>query len=962
MKKQSHLSHSALLAALAMAPLSAQKFLPDDPLVKEPPPFAIEDANNRQLSPILEIFGNAFKQGEREVKARGVVPAQGVNTLGEVLDGPWYVNRHGKRPLSQDELVSGPGDQNAPSRSQPWQVLAVNRYGVRQGLLIADARNTLYLVRLDPPRNLELSTGAAMIGSRIFHALGYWVPEHYLVYFTRSELVASPQGEQINAAGKSEKLDEEDIDLLLRRSASDPLRGYRAIALRIPPGFKLLGPYQFVDWRSDDPNDIVPHEHRRDLRGLYVISAWLGNNWLSPFQTADALVEEGGAHFIRHYFIDFFNMLGAGVRQQKQAREGNEPFVDFHTAAKNFLGLGLYSPKWQRATFSGMRAVGGFESAVFEPARWKPNYMLPASINRTPIDEFWAARQIMAFTDEDLRAIVKTGQYSDPAAAEWIAKCLIERRDKIGRYYLEGVLPLHGFRIENKELRFVDVAAQHGLRPSRNHTIEWAEFRNFPREHIPINAANTFQLPERLYSGESGSYYSAKITAENEDKQKLIYVYFRVEKDGPPKIVGVDRMWPGQILAEQKEEQKKIPNRYAELEPRQRELFNTYVAAYNKKTGFSVEPQVFFDSQSVSERTTFEAITNALMKTELTDQGGKSLGAAIDLVTGIERVAGQYYNRSGDEQFRLYCNLRPDAREVLEKSKEFRVGEENTVFHAGYPHSYRQLGKEPTMQFSVSDDGLKADIDVDYRSSKPPQSAWNGHLSSANSDVRAGDNFKRHSTRWSGLVNWWQGVFGAFSSEQVQEPDLLDTPKEKATPLPADRPSNAQIGEVQDAIQEFLTDWLVRRKYDEAILLVSDKALACASTDSAPAGGVQQSREHLRDLLKQSSERLGTYSTLTDAIDAVIPWRKAFRIQKHAFEGDFTLVQAPDAFARAFQCQDRSDAAFTKAMDDPNPTYGNYYGAVFRLKASANQGGVLGLLWTKEDGAWRLVSWKLFGQ
>jgi hypothetical protein len=950
-----------LVLALAGPPVSAQKFFPDDPIEKEPPPFAVEDANLRQLSFVLETIGNAFKGSARAIEARGTVPAQGVNTLGEVLDGPWYVNRHAKQRLPEAELMRGPGSENPPSGPQPWQVLAVNRYGARPGLLMADARNTLYLLRFDPIRNLELSTGATMIGSRIFHALGYWVPEHYVLYLQRSELVASPQGEEINALGNSQKLDEEDIDLLLRRAARDPARGYRAVALRIPPGFKLVGPYQFFDRRSDDPNDIVPHQHRRDLRGLHVISAWVGNNWIGSYQTADALVQEGDIRFIRHYFVDFFNFLGAGVRQEKQAREGNEPFIDFHNAARNFLGFGLRSPKWQRARFPGIPSVGGFESEVFEPAKWRPNFTVAALSNRTPDDDYWAARKVLAFTDDDIRAIVRTGQYSNPAAAEWIAKCLIERRDKIGRHFLEGVLPLDRWRLENSELRFDDIAALHRLRPARNYSVEWAEFRNVTREHIPIANANSFRLPEQVQTAEPGSYYSAKITADNEDKQKLVHVYLRVEKEGP-KVVGIDRLWPGEILADQAVPERKMPSRYAELQPRQRELFSTYVTAYNQKTGFNVGPQAFYDSQSLSERTTFEAITNALTKTELTDQSGKPLATAIDLVTGIERVAGQYYGRSGDEQFRLYCLLRPDAREIIEKSREFRFGEENTVFHAGYPHSYRQLGKEPTMQFSISDDGLRADIDVDYRSSKAPQAMWNGHLSSANSDVRAGDNHKRHSRRWSGLVNWWQGLFGNVSSEQAEQPDLLASPKEAATPLPPDRPAGAPIAEVRDAIQEFLTDWLVRRQYDEALQLVSDQALSCVSTDTGAAGGTQQGREQLRDLMKRASERMGAFDNLTDAIDAVTLWRRAFRVEKHSFEGDFTLVRAPDAFAKAFQCQDRSDAALTKAMDDPNPSYGKYYGAVFRLKAGLNQGGVIGLLWTEENGAWRLVSWKVFGQ
>ena len=50
--------------------------------------------------------------------------------------------------------------------------------------------------------------------------------------------------------------------------------------------------------------------------------------------------------------------------------------------------------------------------------------------------------------------------------------------------------------------------------------------------------------------------------------------------------------------------------------------------------------------------------------------------------------------------------LRPDAEEILEKSTQFFRSHDNTVYHVGYPRSYRQEGNVPNIQFSVSEDGL----------------------------------------------------------------------------------------------------------------------------------------------------------------------------------------------------------------------------------------------------------------
>ena len=69
-------------------PAPAQKFYPDDPLIAEPTLLPTYDPQPRALSDILEILNNSLgSPGERHPET-GIIPAGGVNTLGEVMDGP----------------------------------------------------------------------------------------------------------------------------------------------------------------------------------------------------------------------------------------------------------------------------------------------------------------------------------------------------------------------------------------------------------------------------------------------------------------------------------------------------------------------------------------------------------------------------------------------------------------------------------------------------------------------------------------------------------------------------------------------------------------------------------------------------------------------------------------------------------------------------------------------------------
>src|SRR5262249_40584135 len=160
--------------------------------------------------------------------------------------------------------------------------------------------------------NPELATAAEVISTKFFYALGYNVPENYLVTFKREQLKADSKA-MIGAAGKRDRrLTESELNSVLKRVRSSPDGMYRAMASKLLQGTPL-GPFQYHGTRPDDPNDIFPHEHRRELRGLRVFAAWLNHDDSRAINSLDILVEDKGRRYVRHYLIDFGATLGSGT-------------------------------------------------------------------------------------------------------------------------------------------------------------------------------------------------------------------------------------------------------------------------------------------------------------------------------------------------------------------------------------------------------------------------------------------------------------------------------------------------------------------------------------------------------------------------------------------------------------------------------------------------------------------------
>ena len=255
-----------------------------------------------------------------------------------------------------------------------------------------------------------------MISSRFFHALGYYVPETYLAVFDRERLVVETNASDVTSNADVRPLLPEHIDRLLANVARRRDGRYRAVALRVPTdGVSLVGPYQLFGTRSDDPNDIVPHEHRRELRGLQVFSAWLNHARMDALHTIDIVVQPTGSRrtSATTSSTSWRRWAAASTGRRRCGRAGIRS-TDRAPRSATSPASAIYTPAWMRAKYPDLPAVGAFDSATFEPDKWTNIYDVAPFANRLPDDAFWAARQVTAFTDEDIRAIVKVAQYPGP--------------------------------------------------------------------------------------------------------------------------------------------------------------------------------------------------------------------------------------------------------------------------------------------------------------------------------------------------------------------------------------------------------------------------------------------------------------------------------------------------------------------------------------------------------------------
>jgi hypothetical protein len=538
---------SLALAAVSVPSGADRKFFDDDPLTREPETQDASKVQEWMIDPIADLAINLFSRpGDPTPDVR----AKNVNTIDEVPDSSWFTNRILGRGLTTEDLSRGPLTGTGPEPGI-WIVTAPKQAGAAPGFTMRDARGELWFVSFDARGYPGAATGAIAVATRLFWALGYWVPENYLISIRREALAIAVSAEVKPPSGKTRRMRQNDLDVVLHEAHRSHDGSYRAIAARALPG-RRVGGFRYHGTRPDDPNDVVRHEHRRELRALKVFGAWTNLADMKASNTLDTVITEGGRSVVRHYLQDVGSTFGTGATGPREYFEGWEYLYERGLDRKRLYRLGFVFEPWQTVDYEHHREIGRFEAEVFDPRGWRPRVPTAAFLKARPDDDFWAARRVAALTDDMIRAAVREGRYSDPAAEAHLADVLIKRRQKIASAFLPAINPLVSFALSSAgTLSFRNAAVDAAVAPppEAGYRASWARFDNATGESRPLGPSavttsrgDEIAAPAPLPSS-PGEIVLAQVSAQEPAPAswtKPVSVYFRRQASGWA-LVGLER-------------------------------------------------------------------------------------------------------------------------------------------------------------------------------------------------------------------------------------------------------------------------------------------------------------------------------------------------------------------------------------------------------------------------------------
>lgn len=404
-------------------------------------PFAWDGADQTLFRPLSRFFA-VERAGE----------AVNVNAVDEVPDSSWFQNRIGLFDMSPEQLARGPCVDEPLDTESPWIVTDAKPNGANPGFVIKAPDGKRYLIKFDGDIQGPRATAADVVGTRLYYAAGYYTPCNRVVYFDRSILRIDPEATVEKPSGGDRAMTSKDLDQVFSKALRLRDGRYRASSSLFLDG-KPLGPWQYQGTRDDDPNDVVRHEDRRELRGMRILAAWI-HHFDSREQNTLGMWVKTDKHrgYIRHTVLDFGDSLGSLWEPPELGRRiGHAYYLDISYVLEDWLTFGLVERPWDGARFGPSGPVFGyFNVEDFDPDLWRPGYPNPAFGRMRERDAAWMARIIARFSDAHIRALVETADLRDPLLNRELLRILIGRRERILRRYLGRLSPLSRPELDSK--------------------------------------------------------------------------------------------------------------------------------------------------------------------------------------------------------------------------------------------------------------------------------------------------------------------------------------------------------------------------------------------------------------------------------------------------------------------------------------------------------------------------------
>ena len=449
-----------LVLVFLVACAGSRPFSHTDVMWRDPDmaPFSPKPARYSSPEVWNTIDNTALRPLVDALAVRRTRSAPNVNALDEVPDSSWFTNRIDTLASDPRAFARGPCTDDLPDAAGPWTVIGGKPDGANPGFIVRHASGKKYLFKIDGAQGERAST-ADVIGSRIYYAAGYNAPCNEVIYIQPRTVSLAKDAKVEDFVGDKVQFTQKMLDDAFSRGLRDSDGAVRGGLSLMLDG--VLGPWKDFGTREDDPNDVIPHEDRRDLRGSYVFGAWLGHYDAREQNTLDTWVETAGAGYIRHYMLDFGDCLGSMSGWPRVSnRRGHAYEIDWSLAFVELVTFGAIDREWRHAR-TPSRTFGYFDAEHFVPDHYRTAYPFGPYARLTEGDAAWATRILARMSPALIREVIAEARLSDPRDAAELEKTLLGRRDKLLRRYLGS--PLANPRIDESRVCATDLRVVAGI-------------------------------------------------------------------------------------------------------------------------------------------------------------------------------------------------------------------------------------------------------------------------------------------------------------------------------------------------------------------------------------------------------------------------------------------------------------------------------------------------------------------